>query len=623
MWIDPLNARPRWQPSSVTAAFFTLAQMKRPVFIQFCLLLLASCLSADESREEFSNRDRSPVDLVVSPGQRWLATANQTSGSVSLVRIGDGVVLDEVAVGQRPSAIAILPDGRRLIVSASDSGDVVVLEVRDDRLLVSSRIHVGFEPHGIAVNAAGNKAYVALTADAKVAVIDLRTGDVLDRIVVGRWPRYLALSPDETRLAIGTSGDRGISIVDTEAGKLLFIEKFVGLNIGHLRISRDSKYAYFPWVVYRQNPITAGNIRLGWVLATRIARVKLREQARREAMSLDPRGEAIADPHGLALTSDEKRLVVSASGSHELLVYRATDLPLEDFGGTDHIPNALLRDDDRFFRIELGGRPMGLCIAKDDRTVYVANYLNNSVQIVDIAKRRLVRSIPLGGPAEPSLARRGEAIFFDGRRSLDQWYSCHTCHYDGGTNAVAMDTLNDHSSFTFKTVLPLYNVAATGPWTWHGWQADLQAAMKKSMTSTMLGPNPSDADVKALVAYLKTLRPPPNPFRQPDGSLSESAKRGKRVFESTETNCTSCHSGPLFTDGEVHDVGTGKSSDRLQGFNTPSLIGVFRKVELLHDGRAKSLHDLLTDHHAPEKVAGEKPLSGREVVDLIEYLKTL
>ncbi|MFN9914998.1 MAG: hypothetical protein ACK53L_20580, partial [Pirellulaceae bacterium] len=36
-----------------------------------------------------ASRDRSPVDLVVSPEANWLATVNQTSNSVSLVRIAD------------------------------------------------------------------------------------------------------------------------------------------------------------------------------------------------------------------------------------------------------------------------------------------------------------------------------------------------------------------------------------------------------------------------------------------------------------------------------------------------------------------------------------------------------
>jgi cytochrome c peroxidase len=340
-------------------------------------------------------------------------------------------------------------------------------------------------------------------------------------------------------------------------------------------------------------------------------------------MSLDPQGKAIADVHGLALTSDESRLIVSASGTQELLVYRTEGLPLKDYGGTDHIDPDLLKDTDRFHRIELGGRPMGLRMSRDDRTVYVANYLENAVQVVDLEKRQLVRTLHLGSPKALSLARRGEAIFYDARRSLDQWYSCHTCHYEGDTNSVPTDTTNDGTSFTFKTVLPLYHLHETGPWTWHGWQTDLTAAMRKSLTETMLGPKPSDEDADALLAYLHSLEPPPNPFRGKDGSLSQAAARGKAIFESERAACATCHSGPHFTDGQIHDVGLGSPRDRYKGYNTPSLLGVYRRVKLLHDGRADSLESLLTGPHAPERVAGADKLNEAELHDLIEYLKSL
>src|SRR5262249_1313341 len=153
--------------------------------------------------------------------------------------------------------------------------------------------------------------------------------------------------------------------------------------------------------------------------------------------------------------------------------------------------------------------------------------LDNSVQVVDLDQRKVVRTIALGPTCEPSVARRGEAIFFDARRSLDQWYSCHTCHYEGGTSSVPTDTTNDGTPFTFKTVLPLYNLNETGPWTWHGWQTDLQAAMRKSLTETMLGPPPAEGDAEALLAYLDSLEEPPNPFRGKDGSLSAAAERGR------------------------------------------------------------------------------------------------
>jgi YVTN family beta-propeller protein len=422
---------------------------------------------------------------------------------------------------------------------------------------------------------------------------------------------------------VGLDGDRGVAVVGIPSHQVLYVERFAGLNIGQLQISADGRHVYFPWMIYRRNPITDGNIRLGWVLASRIARLRLDGPARREALSLDPRGQAVADPHGLALTRDQSRILVTASGTHELLVYRAAGLPLKDFGGTDHIEPSLLADQDRFFRVPLGGRPMGLRVSPDDRRAYVANYLENSVQVVDLAERRVTRAISLGGPAQPSLARRGEAIFYDGRRSLDQWYSCHSCHFEGGTNNVVMDTLNDGSEQTFKTVLPLYRLTDTAPWTWHGWQNDLTAAMDKSLTDTMLGPRPAAEDAAALIDFFKSLEPPPNPYRQGDGSLSAAAQRGRQVFESETAGCAACHSGPHFTDGQIHDVGTGGKSDRYQGYNTPSLLGLYGKVLLMHDGRCTSLDELLTGPHNPQRVTGLGELTDQQREDLIAYLKSL
>jgi YVTN family beta-propeller protein len=562
--------------------------------------------------------------VALSPDERWLVTANRTSHTLSLVDVASGRVVDEVPCGQRPEAVTFTADGQHVWATASYSGELRRYALRDGRLIPEGSVRLGFEPHGLALSPDGERIYVALAAAAAVVAVDTRTLAEAGRIATDRWPRYLAMSPDGTRLAVGCSGDRTVAVVDVPRGEVLYHESFDGINAGHVIISPDNQYAYLPGMVYRQNPINAGNIRLGWVLASRIARIRLDGPARREAMSLDPRGEAVADPFGIALTPDQTWLVCSAGGTHELLVYRHAGLPFMSLGGPgDHIDDRLLRDRERFFRIPLGGRPLGIRAAGDSRHVYVANYLLNCVQVVDLQARRVARTIALGGPDEPSLARRGEAIFYDGRRSLDQWYSCHSCHYEGGSNAVTMDTRNDGTDRTFKTVLPLYHLHQTGPWTWHGWQKDLRAAMHKSLTDTMLGPQPSDDDVTAVLAFLETLQPPPNPYRLPDGSLTAAAQRGEQIFRSAKAGCAQCHSGPYFTDGGVHDVGLGSPRDAYQGFNTPSLIGVHRKVRYLHHGRAKSLQEVLTQYHAPENVAGTGALSPQELQDLLEYLQSL
>ncbi len=567
--------------------------------------------------------DRSPVDLAISSDGDWIVSANQTSNSVSLIDVNSGTVRDEIRVGEKPQSIAFCPDGQHVLVSSSEGGEVAVLKMGSGSLNAVGVIKTGFHPHGIAINNDGTLAYVALTAANQVAVIDVTDRKMVGQIPVGRGPRFLTLSTDGTKLAVGTSGDRGISIVDIKSQSVISQDKFMGLNIGHLHLSQNGHQVWFPWVVYRQNPISEVNIRLGWVLATRLGRIDLDGTSRREAMSLDPPGKAIGDPHGIAETSDEKQLVVSAAGTHEVLIYQTAGLPMQSRGSTDHVPNELLEDKSRFSRIDVGGRPMGLRITGDNRRAFVANYLNNSIQEIDLMEHQLVREIRLGGPATPSLVRRGEAIFYDAQRSLDQWYSCHTCHYEGGSNSVAMDTMNDGSRFTFKTVLPLHGVAETGPWLWHGNRDDLAMAVRRSITSTMMGPEPSADDVAAVVAYLEHLKPSPSPW-QPVGKEQIAAwQRGRDLFASERAGCVACHEGQLYSDGLNHDLGLHDEQDRYDEFNTPSLRGVFSRTLLLHDGRSQSLEDLLKGPHAPQITGGTAPLTEEELQDLIIFLKSL
>ena len=74
------------------------------------LVIAASRLTAQPERpntapsQPADARDRSPVDLVLTPDEQWLLTANQTADSVSLIKVATGEVAAEAPCGRRPSA---------------------------------------------------------------------------------------------------------------------------------------------------------------------------------------------------------------------------------------------------------------------------------------------------------------------------------------------------------------------------------------------------------------------------------------------------------------------------------------------------------------------------------------
>jgi cytochrome c peroxidase len=402
-------------------------------------------------------------------------------------------------------------------------------------------------------------------------------------------------------------------------------------NLRQLALSPDGKTGYIAHMRNRGFATTSGNVDLGWVLGQRLTRVALDGSEEYATLSLDPRGKAVADAHGAAVSPDGRFLAVSGGGTHEVLLLRAARqrLPFRPGSSRDLIPAELLSGDGRFRRVALGGRPTELAFDADGKTLYVANYLADAVQVVDAEEARLVRTIPLGGPSEPSLVRRGEALFHDGTRSFNQWYSCNTCHSDGHTNGLDFDTLNDGRQDlstahlrSRKKVPTLRRVTQTAPWTWHGWQKRLEDAMIESFTKSMQGRRPSEDDVRALVAYLGTLEYPKNPYYTAD-TLSPAARRGEAVFRSAQAACNRCHGGTELTDGKIHMAGLEERDDAYRGYNPPSLRGVYDKDPYLHDGRAKSLQDALSGPHNPEVASGGEPLSKQDLDDLVEYLKTL
>lgn len=102
-------------------------------------------------------------------------------------------------------------------------------------------------------------------------------------------------------------------------------------------------------------------------------------------------------------------------------------------------------------------------------------------------------------------------------------------------------------------------------------------------------------------------------------AISEDAKKGALLFYG-EAGCAACHSGPLFTDQQYHNIAapqigpgkgkgapldngrfetTGRPADQF-AFRTPSLLNVTATGPWLHNGAYRDLRAVLTHHQNPE-----------------------
>ena len=129
-----------------------------------------------------------------------------------------------------------------------------------------------------------------------------------------------------------------------------------------------------------------------------------------------------------------------------------------------------------------------------------------------------------------------------------------------------------------------------------------------------------------------------------ENPMSESARRGQALFFSERSGCSTCHTGPNFTDEDFHNVGVGMDAEELNlgrfkvtgveedkgAFKTPTLRNVAHTPPYMHDGSLASLEAAIEflakgGHQNPNLSSEIRPLdlSPQEKKDLIEFLKAL
>src|SRR5690606_13584608 len=114
---------------------------------------------------------------------------------------------------------------------------------------------------------------------------------------------------------------------------------------------------------------------------------------------------------------------------------------------------------------------------------YVICAMDNAVDVVDVERRAHQGRISLGPRPEPSWEERGEALFYDGRLSMDGWMSCNSCHTDGHTTGLRNDNLGDDTFGAPKRILSLLGARNTEPYAWNGNSWSLALQMQKSVRS--------------------------------------------------------------------------------------------------------------------------------------------
>ena len=282
----------------------------------------------------------------------------------------------------------------------------------------------------------------------------------------------------------------------------------------------------------------------------------------------------------------------------------------------------------------------------------------------------------------PALVELGRELFFDPRLSASGNTACSNCHFENlGWGVTDARSKTDSGKPTSRKSQPLIGIGYAGnaPVGWDGRSATLEAQAKSSIATGSMSMRETDTPVKvdvieerirsnpgyaakfqaalpgspinidtiatAIAEFERTLEPKPAPFDRwiegDERAISDSAKRGFELFNTTKSMCFTCHSGWRFTDDKFHDIGTTtsdlgrgrvvKDDEQMQyAFKTPTLRSVTLRPPYMHNASEATLHDVMKHY---EKGGIDRPsrsplmiaiqLTDQERSDLIAFMETL
>lgn len=619
--------------TSVKHAFDKPGHYTVNVLVRNATDVLASCsLQQTAHRQITPSKPNRSSTVIIDEAEGKIWVANLDGGSVSAFSMDPLKRLFEIPVGSHPRSLAKAGDDTIWVVLEKNA-EIAILNATDGQKIASIALPLGSLPAGIVTSPDGARAYVSLRGTGQIMALDTKARTISNVLSVGSTPRGLAISADGQKLLvtrfISASEQAEVYEINADsfsAGRTLILlpettkdTESSGSGVyNYLRsvtISPDGLYA---WIPAKKDNIGRGLWQSGQPLTfensvrTIVTAVDLASGEETTSLRLDFNDRSLPSVAEMSPLGDYVFVATEGTNTVEVIDAYAP----HSVGGVEQV----------------GKAPDGLALRADGKILYVHAFLSRSLHAIDVSGLLAGTSTQVAEVANVATIEKepfapnvllGKQIFYDAsdrRMSRDKYISCAVCHLDGEHDGQTWDFTDRGEGLRNTTTLLGKRGAGQGRLHWTGnfdevqdFEHDIRNAFggQGFLTDDVFHSNDHDQtlgakkaglspDLDALDAYLISLSEVPrSPFRNADGHLTDEGRLGQAIF--MRLGCNECHAGADLTDSSknvLHDVGTifPQSGERLgmplTGFDTPTLQGIWATAPYLHDGSAKTLHDV-------------------------------
>ncbi len=606
-------------------------------------------------------RQGSSVALASEGKATYAYIADEDSNAIHTFDVGEARPIAKTNLSGAPAQVLVLEDGR-VAVTLRDKGEVQILEPAgaDKPLVGLCKRAVPDEPFGLAATPDDSKVLVTSAWAHKLSVLDEGTFEPLATHELEREPRAVLVDDSGKRAFISHAVGSNVSIVDLDStDKARAVDVSVNSSTPSSTIIRRSGGQGFALVKSEEAAIRPEAPAPGVTEGGKIAGAAPLPPAPRKPVTQAPQGRIFVpmvtvdpgDPNqrsqvyyggsrdGLpkevpivsVIDADAERPMTRAAMytglpySNECLLPRAaayrasTGTLLVSCAGIDAMLELDTRGADPIRlekrRIDVPSGPTGIAVDDGRGLAVVWSQFEGQITLVDLDNQNPGVIVPVSVDRTPAaqMLARGRQMFHlsEDLRVSNDGVSCASCHPDGRDDAFTWSTPEGPR----QTIMLAGRASNTAPYGWQGKHGDLHAYLGNTF-SRLGGTGMSGADLEALITYLEKLQGPS--FMN---ASNDDARRGQALFNDAEIGCATCHIEGAGVDKTTHDVGSKSTADMDVKFDTPSLKFVKGTAPYFHDGRYKTIEDMLkaTD----SEMGHTSHLNAQQRNQLAAYLETL
>ena len=528
-------------------------------------------------------------------------------------------VVKTIPLQQTPTGV-IAKEGKAYVSCFDTRGEIVTVDLKEGKIV--NTVPVGAGAEAPAWSKEEDKIFVCNRFAGTVSEVDVKNGKVTREVKVLREPSKVVVSPDGKYLFVANALPAQRADVDYVACCVSVIDLASFQKVKDIRLengsnalrgatlSPDGKYLFVSHNLGRFT-VPTSQLQQGWMNTNAMSVVDVASLEFKGAVLLDEPERGAAGVWGVECTPG--CLIVSHSGTHEISVIDYPEL-IKKF---EAYPDKMALNYDLHFlygireRIALKGNGPRNFIVRDQEVI-VPMFFSDDLNRYDLNTKQL-SEVALNPGRQETMAQKGERIFNDAAFCFQNWQSCNGCHPgDARTDGMNWDLMNDGVGNS-KNCKSLLLSLETPPCMISGIRANAHVANRAGFKYIQFM-ELKEEDAACVDAYVASLKPVPSPYLV-DGELSEKAKKGRKVFE--RLKCDACHSGPYYTDMKMHRIG--EDIEFEQGWDTPTLIEVWRTAPYLFDGRAATMEEVFGVY----KHGIDKKLSKTDLDALVEYVNSL